>query len=219
MRCMSQNFRLFHVSNLSVRNFRIFLLMYTASPSTRERRQSGGRAEYYMRQFAPRIERRPLLSARHTQALPARPHPSRQHCTEIQRTAVPRRQAMFSNSRTALHRPAAARHRGPGVESRSMLTLNSLRTVSCVHWTLRPHAGPCPSRQLFNEAISGKIFQAASSIRLFMFFSSRKPFQATDPHQTCRAKRRRSEGAQNGGIIQLHRLHRKSISQTEIGQS
>ena len=25
---MSQNFRLFHVSNLSVRNFRIFLLMY-----------------------------------------------------------------------------------------------------------------------------------------------------------------------------------------------
>ena len=29
MSCMSQNFRLFHVSNLSVRNFRIFLLMYT----------------------------------------------------------------------------------------------------------------------------------------------------------------------------------------------
>ena len=28
MSCMSQNFRLFHVSNLSVRNFRIFLLMY-----------------------------------------------------------------------------------------------------------------------------------------------------------------------------------------------
>ena len=31
MSCMSQNFRLFHVSNLSVRNFRIFLLMYTWS--------------------------------------------------------------------------------------------------------------------------------------------------------------------------------------------
>ena len=31
MSCMSQNFRLFHVSNLSVRNFRIFLLMYTVS--------------------------------------------------------------------------------------------------------------------------------------------------------------------------------------------
>ena len=31
MTCMSQNFRLFHVSNLSVRNFRIFLLMYTGS--------------------------------------------------------------------------------------------------------------------------------------------------------------------------------------------
>ena len=29
MSCMRQNFRLFHVSNLSVRNFRIFLLMYT----------------------------------------------------------------------------------------------------------------------------------------------------------------------------------------------
>ena len=29
MSCMSHNFRLFHVSNLSVRNFRIFLLMYT----------------------------------------------------------------------------------------------------------------------------------------------------------------------------------------------
>ena len=31
MSCMSQNFRLFHVSNLSVRNFLIFLLMYTGS--------------------------------------------------------------------------------------------------------------------------------------------------------------------------------------------
>ena len=34
MSCMSQNFRLFHVSNLSVRNFRIFLLMYTGSLTT-----------------------------------------------------------------------------------------------------------------------------------------------------------------------------------------
>ena len=33
MSCMSQSFRLFHVSNLSVRNFRIFLLMYTGSLS------------------------------------------------------------------------------------------------------------------------------------------------------------------------------------------
>ena len=31
--CMSQNFRLLNVSNLSVRNFRIFLLMYTGSPA------------------------------------------------------------------------------------------------------------------------------------------------------------------------------------------
>ena len=31
MSCMSQNFRLFQVSNLSVRNFRIFLLMYPGS--------------------------------------------------------------------------------------------------------------------------------------------------------------------------------------------
>ena len=31
MSCMSQNFRLLHVSNLSVRNFRIFLLMYPGS--------------------------------------------------------------------------------------------------------------------------------------------------------------------------------------------
>ena len=31
MSYMSQNFRLFHVSNLSVRNFRIFLLMYPGS--------------------------------------------------------------------------------------------------------------------------------------------------------------------------------------------
>ena len=31
MSCTSQNFRLFHVSNLSVRNFRIFLLMYPGS--------------------------------------------------------------------------------------------------------------------------------------------------------------------------------------------
>ena len=31
MNCMSQNFRLFHVSNFSVRIFRIFLLMYTGS--------------------------------------------------------------------------------------------------------------------------------------------------------------------------------------------
>ena len=31
---MSQNFRLFHVSNLSVRNFLIFLLMYPESVAT-----------------------------------------------------------------------------------------------------------------------------------------------------------------------------------------
>ena len=31
MSCMSQNFRLFLVSNLSVQNFRIFLLMYPRS--------------------------------------------------------------------------------------------------------------------------------------------------------------------------------------------
>ena len=37
MSCMNQNFRLFHASNLSVRNFRIFLLMYTASPTSRSR--------------------------------------------------------------------------------------------------------------------------------------------------------------------------------------
>ena len=33
---MSQNFRLFHVSNLSVRNFRFFLLMYTGSSDDSE---------------------------------------------------------------------------------------------------------------------------------------------------------------------------------------
>ena len=38
MSCMSQNFRLFHVSNLSVRNFRIFLLMYTGSSTSRPHR-------------------------------------------------------------------------------------------------------------------------------------------------------------------------------------
>ena len=31
--CVGQHFRLFHVSNLSVRNFRVFLLMYPGSPS------------------------------------------------------------------------------------------------------------------------------------------------------------------------------------------
>ena len=35
MSCMSQNCRLFHVSNLSVRNFRIFLLMYTVAAPQR----------------------------------------------------------------------------------------------------------------------------------------------------------------------------------------
>ena len=38
MSCMSQNFRLFHVSNLSVRNFRIFLLIYTGLVITPPRR-------------------------------------------------------------------------------------------------------------------------------------------------------------------------------------
>ena len=33
--CMSQNFRLFHASNLSVRNFRFFLLMYPGSVTSR----------------------------------------------------------------------------------------------------------------------------------------------------------------------------------------
>ena len=37
---MSQNFHLFHVSNLSVRNFRIFLLMYPGS-AARERGGAG----------------------------------------------------------------------------------------------------------------------------------------------------------------------------------
>ena len=36
MCCMSQNFRLFHVSNLSARNFRLFLLMYPGSAVTRQ---------------------------------------------------------------------------------------------------------------------------------------------------------------------------------------
>ena len=31
MSCMSQNFRLFHASNLSVQNFQVFLLMYPGS--------------------------------------------------------------------------------------------------------------------------------------------------------------------------------------------
>ena len=35
MSCISQNCRLFLVSNLSVPNFRIFLLMYTGSLSSR----------------------------------------------------------------------------------------------------------------------------------------------------------------------------------------
>ena len=45
MICMSQNFRLFHASNLSVRNFRIFLLMYseTASPMSPSDAMSMGR--------------------------------------------------------------------------------------------------------------------------------------------------------------------------------
>ena len=41
MTCMSQNFRLFHVSNLSVRNFRIFLLMYPGSVSVRRSGSAG----------------------------------------------------------------------------------------------------------------------------------------------------------------------------------
>ena len=36
MSCMSQNFRLFHVSNSSVRNFRICLLMYTGTRRGRQ---------------------------------------------------------------------------------------------------------------------------------------------------------------------------------------
>ena len=43
MSCMSQNFRLFHLSNLSVRNFRIFLLMYPGS-LTATRTSEVGRA-------------------------------------------------------------------------------------------------------------------------------------------------------------------------------
>ena len=39
MSCMSQNFRLFHVPNLSVRNFRFFLLMYAGSWSAGEERK------------------------------------------------------------------------------------------------------------------------------------------------------------------------------------
>ena len=36
MSCVSQNFHLFHVANLSVLNFRIFLLMYPGSVSSHD---------------------------------------------------------------------------------------------------------------------------------------------------------------------------------------
>ena len=42
MSCVSQNFRLFHVSNLSIRNFRVVLLMYPGSVSGERRRRRGG---------------------------------------------------------------------------------------------------------------------------------------------------------------------------------
>ena len=48
MRCMSQNFRFFHVSNSSVRNFRIFLFMYPGSLAS-----LGGTAERARGCFLP----------------------------------------------------------------------------------------------------------------------------------------------------------------------
>ena len=49
MSCMGQNCRLFHVSNLSVRNFRIFLLMYTGSVSAVVCWLAPGTSDAYLR--------------------------------------------------------------------------------------------------------------------------------------------------------------------------
>ena len=66
MSCMSQNFRLFHVSNLSVRNFRFFLLMYPSLFLTRMRRllvdgAGGARLPCAARRAACRAETPPLI--------------------------------------------------------------------------------------------------------------------------------------------------------------
>ena len=51
MSCMSQNLRLFHVSNLSVRNFRIFLLMYTGSSTEHSRGQTAPIPDPFIRTY------------------------------------------------------------------------------------------------------------------------------------------------------------------------
>ena len=50
---MSQNFRLFHVSNLSVRNFRIFLLMYTGRATPAHSSAQFGRGTHTRRVVSP----------------------------------------------------------------------------------------------------------------------------------------------------------------------
>ena len=57
MRYMSQNFRLFHVSNLSVRNVRIFLLMYSALESGGS---LGTTVSHYVGDCSPPLARGPV---------------------------------------------------------------------------------------------------------------------------------------------------------------
>ena len=53
MSYMSQNFRLFHASNLSVRNFRIFLLMYTGRATPAHSSAQFGRGTHTRRVVSP----------------------------------------------------------------------------------------------------------------------------------------------------------------------
>ena len=102
MSYMSQNFRLFHVSNLSVRNFRIFLLMYTGSLVTG--RPAAAALAWPDAPLSPTLERmsqRPLGSApckppRHATAAPLWPQLGQCHATltgplkwaQVRRTAL-----------------------------------------------------------------------------------------------------------------------------------
>ena len=70
MSCMSQNFRLFHVSNLSVRNFRMFLLMYTGSQTARPPSAVCANGQRYGRSRKPRMTAVPGMAAPRRQHRP-----------------------------------------------------------------------------------------------------------------------------------------------------
>ena len=142
MSCMSKNFCLFHVSNLSVRNFRIFLLMYTGSGErSPEGRRRGGPTAPDGRHSSPRHPtRRPAASRRHRNRPASRHHggigPGRRTTSRRRRRGSPHPSSSIRRM-TGRTRDGAAGGGPPRSATQSSTRLHTVHSAVC---TLRKNA-------------------------------------------------------------------------------